>query len=540
MRKIGKGYSLKIIVLMLGIAFLCNNILYSCPVDGDALRVPSIFQNSKAASKLAEASEALSIIADCLRAGEIVIVGDMHRGEQMPQDDEIWDRELFLNYVEQLGELSMNFSVALELPHQLEDKLNDPSVSVEDFLDEYYKLLSAKNSVELARADREIRGPYLLRLLSTLKRFNIPVILIDDINSQRRGGLGTDIDVIEQSNRDMAQKLLEGRKKYSNDPVLLRVGRNHVVPKISSIWLGGRGMNSIPGVLRELGARVKLVRPDDFKYDKEDLAKFDLIIKVEGNLASGENLADLSVDQLILQAELSMLQHDWPRFNKIVEELKGRKDIQVIVVAGPKFINKEVNIDSRLLKRVDQREAKKHLSKVNFEYDDFDDSFLRHTLDNIYQHVKDGVALVVKQIEMLETGATYSEVSVIDNGTGFIDKEGNKVSIERAFTHGESPGRGKGEGLGLPVTLTFTDILAVHIPGSSEIKKYSKPTAWENKKSSGTTIVGYFFIKATDSDVIAIKNKVVEKANQYVKYLDEFSQSSITDKFPSEDTLTGI
>lgn len=291
MKGIRKGYNFKIAVLMLGIVFLCNNILYSCPIDRDMLRVPSIFQNSKhdrdasaepkTASKLAEASEALSIIADHLRAGEIVIFGDMHRRERTSQDDEIWDRELFLNYVEQLGRLSMNFSVALELPYQLENKLNDSSVSVEVFLDEYYKLLSDRNSAEFARLNREIRGPYLSRLLNTLKRFNIPIILIDDINSQRRGGLGTDINVIEQSNRNMAQKLLEERKKYSNGSVLLMVGRNHVVPKISPIWLGGRDMNSIPGVLRELGVSVKLVRPDDFQYDKEDLVKFDLIIKRE-------------------------------------------------------------------------------------------------------------------------------------------------------------------------------------------------------------------------------------------------------------------
>ncbi len=228
-----------------------------------------------------KANEALSIIIDYLKSGEIVIFGDMHRGERKPQNDEVWDRELFIDYIEQLGVTLNNFSVALELPHQLETKLNDPSVSVEDFLDEYNKLLAAKYSIELARANSEIRGPYLFRLLKALKRFNISVILIDDINSHRNVGIFSDIDAIEQSNKDMAKKLLEGRKKYLNDSILLMVGRNHAVPEISSIWLGGREINSIPGLLRESKVSVKLVRPDDLQYDEEDLAKFDVIIKID-------------------------------------------------------------------------------------------------------------------------------------------------------------------------------------------------------------------------------------------------------------------
>ncbi|MCX5678373.1 MAG: ARMT1-like domain-containing protein [Candidatus Omnitrophica bacterium] len=231
--------------------------------------------------KLIEANEALSRVENYLRSDKIVIFGDMHRGELKPQDDEVWDRELFLDYVEQMGKLSMNFSVALELPYQLEDKLNDPSVSVEEFLDEYYKLIANEYSDEITRINSEIRGPYLYRLLTALKHFKIPVILIGDINGQLNGGFTT-IDRIEQSNEDMTRKLLEGRKKYSNDSVLVMVGRNHVVPKVNPIWLGGREINSIPEMLRESATNVKLIRPDDIQHDEEDLAKFDLVIKVDG------------------------------------------------------------------------------------------------------------------------------------------------------------------------------------------------------------------------------------------------------------------
>ncbi|MDP3763221.1 MAG: methyltransferase domain-containing protein, partial [bacterium] len=251
------------------------------------------------------AAGALPIITDYLKSGKIVIFGDMHRGEQIFQNDEIWDHELFLDYVEQLKRFPTNFSVALELPYQLETKLNDPSVSVEDVLDEYYKLLADKHPVELAKANIEMRGPYLSRLLTTLKRFNIPVILIDDINSRGRGGLGADIDVIERSNESMAQKLLDGRKKYSNDAVLLMVGRNHVAPKIDPIWLGGRKMNSIPEVLRESAADVKLIRPDDVKYDGEDMEEFDLIIKVDEERQKEYSVRQ-GTDEDVLEKEVSL------------------------------------------------------------------------------------------------------------------------------------------------------------------------------------------------------------------------------------------
>ena len=258
-------------------------------------------------------------------------------------------------------------------------------------------------------------------------------------------------------------------------------------------------------------------------------------------LASGENLANLSVDQLKIEAELSINKEEpnWVRFNKIVEELKSRNDVQIMTVAGPEMKNEEIRPDFTVSSPVSKSALVEHLSKIDFEHSNDEILFLMHTLHNIYQHVKEGVALVVKQIKTLETGGTYSEVSVIDNGPGFIDVEGDKVSIERATTTHESPGKGGSEGLGLPAAISAVDFSVIHIPGSSE----TQGTSWKssNKKPSGITIIGYFFIELTDNveDARTIKNEVVEKANQYVGYLDEFFQSSITNKLPSESVTTG-
>ena len=222
-------------------------------------------------------------------------------------------------------------------------------------------------------------------------------------------------------------------------------------------------------------------------------------------------------DRLKMEAELSMLSQDWAGFNEIVKRLKAMDNIEVFVAAGPEMKEKDIAVDIILSSLVKQDRLTEYLSKINFEHTNDERAFLEHTLDNIYQHVKEGVGLIIKQKIVLDTGDMYSEISVIDNGPGFIDRSGNRVSIETALELEKSPGKGGREGLGLPAATKFyTDFSTIHIPGSSQLSNGSWKSS--NKKSFGTTITGYFLINTVRWE--AVKKDIIKRAVLYVEDME--------------------
>jgi len=255
----------------------------------------------------------------------------------------------------------------------------------------------------------------------------------------------------------------------------------------------------------------------------EGVAEFTITLPVvKPDQVNNNDFASLSNDQLIREAENSMpfcedTNPDWTRFNEIVKQLKTRKDVQVFVLAGPMFNDNEaININ-----RLTQPETV--ISSDDAEFD-----FLWCTLQNISQHVKQGIALVVKQEITNEKGSKYTEISVIDNGTGPIDKNSKRVSVKEVLKYGVTMGVNDSAGRGLTLAARHNaDLSTIHAPGISVIvngkeepERYrvSPPEIiWEQdktKKPYGMTVIGYFLGKGADKE--DVKEDIIKRAEQHV------------------------
>ncbi|MFH1191154.1 MAG: hypothetical protein V1670_03050, partial [Candidatus Omnitrophota bacterium] len=197
----------------------------------------------------------------------------------------------------------------------------------------------------------------------------------------------------------------------------------------------------------------------------------------------------------------------WREFCRIKRELSGNGNIKIAVLSGRWFKNDiEINcIDLPLRKSFPRCDSFEGYFIDRFTANIREKEFLRHTLDNINQHVKKGVVLVARQEEMTEIGQKHIKVTVIDNGPGFIDKHSkSRVSIEKAIAWKKTYGSGGYSGVGLTYAVgREADLSVIKIPGQTAlIGKYCKNNEvispeiilnTSNNKKFGTAVSGYFY-----------------------------------------------
>jgi len=236
-----------------------------------------------------------------------------------------------------------------------------------------------------------------------------------------------------------------------------------------------------------------------------------------------EILVNLSIDQLIREAELSMpfcdeKNQDWTKFNIIVKELRKRQDVSITVLAGDDFENRgRVDVD-------------KYTTAWIRDMDNHQQAFLAFSLQNVlHQHVKSGIALAIIQEITIKKENKYIKISIIDNGTGPIYKNGKRASIEEILEYGREVGMNSKVGIGLSSAVRdHADLATIHIPGNSVVIRErirKKPSSdispqniiWrgKNKKTHGMTVIGYFYDTANIEDV---KEDVISRAVDYIEY----------------------
>jgi|GEM_PF-2576090 len=235
---------------------------------------------------------------------------------------------------------------------------------------------------------------------------------------------------------------------------------------------------------------------------------------------------------------------DYTEVYEIIEELGKRDGVEIMLFAGP-----EVNKNDFL--KV-ERKVKQKGVKVTYHYSQQENwqnlevliaqqtkiPLLNHEifslsllLENINQHVKKGLALVVIQYVEDE----YLKISVMDNGK-FINKRGEKVSIEEAIRWENSPGWGQA-GMGLSIVVAGADLSMIEKSLESGIilpdKRKEKlgnsifssrgdalnPTIkWKiknNNRKSGTSITVYFY--RGNDDIDEWREKLIAESIAYLE-----------------------
>jgi hypothetical protein len=269
---------------------------------------------------------------------------------------------------------------------------------------------------------------------------------------------------------------------------------------------------------------------------QETLGRIEQIEKDNDSSANG--VSNLTNDQLILEAEGAMpfceeKNPDWTIFNKIIGELRTRDNVKIAIYAGPEFKNR----GGIYIENFDIIDI---IDKLSLIHGTDSDSFVYNILSNVYQHVKPGIALIAKQEITTEKGNKYTEISVIDNGTGPRDKfDDEEIPVAWLPIHGKSRGRGGSGGVALAyATRCRADFSRLDGPGNSAIVngseeidkyKYSLPEIiWQstNKKPYGFTVIGYFVKEGGDRE--DVKNDIIKRAKEYMgSYQPNLSLPSI-------------
>ena len=182
----------------------------------------------------------------------------------------------------------------------------------------------------------------------------------------------------------------------------------------------------------------------------------------------------------------------WDEFSDEVSQLKQMKNLQVAIVVGR-------NVD---------------LSGIDIKVDRWSDcfrftkgiesAFLLCALQNIEQHVSEGIAMVIRQENSAKNKSNYSILSIIDNGCGFIDAEKRKLSVKRAV-NGYYPKENGEAGICLRLSVWRARVTLIKIPGEIAIIRSLKHRVGSNlpgfkfvfqevnNQEYGTVISGYFF-----------------------------------------------
>lgn len=162
--------------------------------------------------------EAMRIVMNKLRAGEVVLMGDYHYSR--PQ------HLFFASLVEKAGREGISFAVGLELSYTLEDCAN--TGEVEEFIKRVNELSSISARKRGAKSCLgSVLSPDLPPIIGTCKKYGIPIICMDVIDPWARDIRGT------QQNRNafMAERIQLGERKYKKKGALIMVGQYHILPQ---------------------------------------------------------------------------------------------------------------------------------------------------------------------------------------------------------------------------------------------------------------------------------------------------------------------
>jgi len=168
-------------------------------------------------------------------------------------------------------------------------------------------------------------------------------------------------------------------------------------------------------------------------------------------MIDNQALSHFSVTQLILMMSraipINNKIHDCDKFQAILNELKTRPNLGMMFVAGEYFNHKTLFKKFKIHYKFGKKYNKSRLSPwLKFKiYQQLQINertrvvlpFLHLCLENIQQHVKQGFAVVI--VETIEK--RYIRLAIIDNGTGFIDKDSKPVSIKDAIMYNHSFGK---------------------------------------------------------------------------------------------------
>jgi len=231
-----------------------------------------------------------------------------------------------------------------------------------------------------------------------------------------------------------------------------------------------------------------------------------------------EDFQDCSVGQLLFLAEESMpdaklnTSYNWSRFTKIVEELRSRQGVTVQVLAGAEMKQEGVVYDFQMKKRnpSDYHSVMDNIG-LSRELSDGEEGLLYFTLENFVQHVKQGVGLVFRAEKSNEV-----QISVIDNGTGFVDAQDRRVPISDALVYARQFGIGGEAGVGFPKAFLDTDLILISQPGEVVIGQIG-PDDWDfnvifsrerSAKKYGVFINGFFY---TGNNLEEYLNQKIER-----------------------------
>ena len=141
------------------------------------------------------------------------------------------------------------------------------------------------------------------------------------------------------------------------------------------------------------------------------------------NNSSLPDSSENKVDELLRKAEKAMPYYesrgDWKEFNRL--RLQLEEHTYVFVMAGPdvdKKLVRGLKIDFWSQKGIEYRHLYDFISsKYGFFLKSREICALACLLENIHQHVKEGIGLGVIAIEL----GKYKRVTVSDNGRGFYN-----------------------------------------------------------------------------------------------------------------------
>ncbi len=227
-------------------------------------------------------------------------------------------------------------------------------------------------------------------------------------------------------------------------------------------------------------------------------------------MTNPQQLSHLSVNQLIFQMGRVIPPYDaviynCGLFNAVLNELKNRSHVEIMLVAG-ESVNKKLFCANNIHYKFGKKYKKSHFSpwlkfKLIWQLNIHKRTqvilpFLHLCLENIQQHVKEGFAVIV--LETLENRGI--KLAIIDNGTGFLDKNNQPISVEQAILYNYSFGKNGHIGQALwwmvqkksPVTLIKqAGELAILVPSiikSQPTFKYIMPL----EDTYGTTTIVLF------------------------------------------------
>ncbi|MDD5617457.1 MAG: hypothetical protein PHG69_00010, partial [Candidatus Omnitrophica bacterium] len=277
------------------------------------------------------------------------------------------------------------------------------------------------------------------------------------------------------------------------------------------------------------------------------------------------------VGRLILETEKAMPycfdeNPDWSEFNNLVERIRNEKSVVgVLVVAGCNVNQTEAKIDRKFEIKWDFYHIRARISnnssyvlktskpgeflsvdKISVKENEFflkdktlsehQYDFLAYILENINQHVDSGIALVV--IRRIDN---YLQISVMDNGTGFMDRNGNRISTDWAIQYGRSFGMGGRYGRGLTKAVGREAHLSIieqpkesPLPGRTAIiaskgNFRDVEVYWDyaNRREFGTKVVGYFYPghkkvdKWRDALILQLKQEIMAASSPMESSLND-------------------